>query len=178
MLAVLAGEQILECSPESTPRPVQPPTRGHREATEDSRDLCRGEALPLGQQKNLAIPRPEPAKRRVHERLLSVRRGRLLLSGHRFEGQPFLQRDAAAARTPLVRNHPPRRHVQPDACGVTLGQLIQTTPRRQEYLGHRVLRVALGGSPPTAVRDDVGAVRREQSIEALGSITLALPPMH
>ena len=98
MLAVLlTGEQILECGPESTPRTMQPPPRGDGEATHYAGDLRGRKALPLRQQQNLAIARPEAAKRCVHERLLWVRRGRPLRASCRFERQPLLQRDAAAA---------------------------------------------------------------------------------
>ena len=97
MLAVLAEEQILECGPESTPRPMQPPPRRDREATQYGADLRGRKAFPLGQQQNLAITWPEAAKGSVHERFLSVRRRRLLRPSCRFERQPFLQREAAAA---------------------------------------------------------------------------------
>ena len=75
---------------------MQPPPRRDGEATQYGTDLRGRKALPLGQQQNLAITWPEAAKGSVHERFLSVQRG-LLRSSCRFERQPFLQREAAAA---------------------------------------------------------------------------------
>jgi hypothetical protein len=76
--AVGAGQQVLEGRSEPAPRTVQATPRGHRQAAHDHRDLRRCEPLPLRQQQDLAITRPQATKRLVHERLLRLVRGRFL----------------------------------------------------------------------------------------------------
>ena len=79
--------------------------RRHRQATQDGRDLRGREALPLREQQHLAIMRPEAASASCTS-ASSRSAERLPRHGRRFECQPLLQREPAAARPPLVRDHP------------------------------------------------------------------------
>ena len=83
---------------------METPTCSHRETTEHGRDLSGREALPLRQEQNLAICRPEPAKGLVHQRLLG---GRLLRNERGFEDEPLVAASSVVAPvfvTPAPRN--------------------------------------------------------------------------
>ena len=74
-------------------------------------------------------------------------------------------RASAAVRSPLIGEHASGSGVQPDARCIARRQLVETPPGREKHLRGGVLRVARRVRPPAAVRDDVGAVRREQRVE-------------
>src|SRR5262245_42783305 len=55
--------ELFEDRPEPAPRPVQPTSRGHRQAAEDSGDLRGRQVLPLREEQDLAIARAEAGER-------------------------------------------------------------------------------------------------------------------
>lgn len=135
--------------------------------------ICAGESPSHSASSRTSRSTAEAMKRLVHERLLLLIGGGRLRSRRRLECQPFLQREAAASRPPLVCDHTAGRRVQPHARGIALGHLVQTAPGRQEHLRNGILRVARAG-PPAAVRDYVRAVRGKQGIEATPSLTFGV----
>jgi hypothetical protein len=166
-IELVARPQFLEGHLEPPASAMKASARGHGQASHDLRDLPRRQALPLREQQDLSIARPEPPKRLVNESAV-VGRGRFLLrqASRRFEREPIVQREPPAARASLVRDDPSRRRIQPHAGSVAIGQLVETAPRGEEDLGHRILGVARRACPPAAVRDDVRAVDLEELLEA------------
>ena len=59
---------------EPAPGPVETSASGDDQAAEDLGHLGRGEALPLGEEQDLAVPWAELRQRLVHERLFWQRR--------------------------------------------------------------------------------------------------------
>jgi hypothetical protein len=106
----------------------------------------------------------------VDERLLVVRLGRARC----LAGEPLGERGAATARAAVIRDHPPCRRVEPDARPISLGNVVDPPPGREEDVRNRVLWIDGGPGPPAAVRDDVGAVRGEELVEP--PLTIGLGP--
>jgi hypothetical protein len=167
-------EQVLEGDAKPSACPMKSASRRHRMATHYGRNLRGRETLPLRQQKNLAVARSQAPKRLWDDRLLPTERRGLFRDRRRLARQTFVERDEATFRPPLVRDDPAGRRVQPRARGIAIGDVIKATPSGQEDVGGCVLRVARRTGAPAAVRHDVRAVRREESVEAAPALTFAV----
>src|SRR5262245_33806090 len=155
--------QVLEDGSEPSPRAVEPASSRDSEAADNRADLGGRQPLPLGEQQDLPVTRAEAQQRLVDERRLRLRRfGR---ADGRLGGKPFLQRDVAPPRPPLIREHPAGGRVEPDPGRVALRHRVQAAPGRQEHVRRGVLRVGGRRGPPAAVGDDVGPVGGEQGVE-------------